>query len=160
MHRELSSEVELPRSSYRSECRATCVSEICSPCLAPVEGKTCPPPCWRPWSWFLPVDRHISIKQHVISKNGKHSCVKYVDMSAHNWELLRPLLTLSSTISKEKSLPSPLELLQLRIADLLVTLALTVHLGVKTKSTLKNYEWAKIWFVKHNTQLIFVVTAF
>lgn len=43
-----------------------------------------------------------------------------------------PILTLSSTISKEKSLPSPLELLQLRILDLLTTLTLMVHLGEKT----------------------------
>lgn len=46
------------------------------------------------------------------------------------------LLTLSSTMSKEKSLPSPLELLQLRILDLLVTRALTVHLGKYTEYTL------------------------
>lgn len=29
-------------------------SRICSPCLAPLERKTCPRRCWRLWSWFLP----------------------------------------------------------------------------------------------------------
>lgn len=41
------------------------------------------------------------------------------------------LLTLSSIISNEKSLPSPRELLQFRMLDLLVTRALMVHLDIE-----------------------------
>lgn len=46
------------------------------------------------------------------------------------------MLTLSSTSSMEKSFPSPLELLHVRMALLLVTRALTVHL----KKTTHSYE--------------------
>lgn len=46
--------------------------------------------------------------------------------------LCKTALTVSSTTSKEKSLPSPRELLQLRMLDLLVTLALMVHLDLNT----------------------------
>lgn len=125
--------VKFPTSSYHLQCGWIWVSGTCSPCLAPLEGKTCPPPCWRRWPWFPPADRHISIRRHLV-RRIKQKTVK-CDVCWHAPHRY-PLLTLSSTISKEKSLPSPLELLQVRIADLVVTRALMVHLSANKEQTL------------------------
>lgn len=51
------------------------------------------------------------------------------------------LLTLSSIISKEKSLPSPLELLHVRMLDLLVTRALMVHLHAEHNVVTFTWHW-------------------
>lgn len=84
--------LKFPRSSYHFKCGWIWVSGICSPCLAPLERKTCPLRCWRLWSWFLPVDQHIPIKQHFISwiKWKAAMCdILYVDMHAHIRQIFR-----------------------------------------------------------------------
>lgn len=101
-----------------------------SPCLVPPKSNTCPPHCWRQWSWSRPGYKRTC----VFNGQDQHTtCGPTCGPKARS-------LTLSSTISKEKSLPSPLELLQLRTLDLLVTRALMVHLD--TEQTLIALNWA------------------
>lgn len=85
---------------------------------------------WTQKNVFLAVEADVQcVNQRVNKKRTKKI------HRIHN------LLTVSSIISKEKSLPSPLELLQLRMLDLLVTRALMVHLDTQQNVVTITWHW-------------------